>query len=103
MTHPLSSSLDVSFDVAPAGADYLAAATLHFRGGLLGGTRLTGFRVYRRRAGVFTVTMPSTTAITNGDRRTTMVLRPTSDATDLMSIKQAIITAYRASLTGGGR
>lgn len=76
----------------------LADAEVHFVGGLLDGTRLTGFAVWRRRDGKGeNVTLPSRRFNSQGEARTYSLLRAIGDPTVLDRVRDQVLAAYVAA------
>ena len=73
----------------------LADAELHFISGPLGGLKLIGFGVWKRRTGSGrNVTFPARQCSVNGERRSFALLRPILDAADQDRIRDLILEAY---------
>lgn len=77
----------------------LADAEVHFVGGLLDGTRLTGFAVWRRRDGKGeNVTLPSRRFNSQGAARTYSLLRAIGDPAVLDRLRDQVLAAYAAEV-----
>jgi hypothetical protein len=80
----------------------LADAELHFSAGLLTGSKLVGFAVYRRQNGELSVTFPARTYSVMGERRSFALLRPGDDGESMERIRDCIIWQYKAWLIAEG-
>lgn len=74
----------------------LADVELHFSDGELAGLKLVGFSIWQRRTGDGrNVTFPARQYVTNGERRSFALLRPSNgDASSQDRIRELILTAY---------
>ena len=73
----------------------LADAEVHFTEGAFDGLRLLGFAIWEKRSGTGrSVTFPSRTYSVNGERRSFALLRPISDATSQVRIRDLVLQAY---------
>ena len=73
----------------------LADAEVHFTEGAFVGLRLLGFAVWERKNGNGrSVTFPSRTYSVNGERRSFALLRPVTDATSQVRIRDLVLQAY---------
>lgn len=80
----------------------LADAEVHFVGGVLDGTKLTGFAVWRRRDGKGeNVTLPSRRFNSQGEARTYSLLRAIDDPTVLDRLRDQLLAAYSADRENG--
>jgi hypothetical protein len=73
----------------------LADAELFFTEGALEGLKLVGFAVWERKTGDGrNVTFPARTFSMNGERRSFALLRPYTDSTAHMRVRDLILAAY---------
>ncbi len=73
----------------------LADAELHFSGGPLDGLRLMGFSVWERKTGGRNVTFPARQYSLNGERRSWAILRPITDSSAQVPLRDLILEAYK--------
>jgi hypothetical protein len=73
----------------------LADAELHFTEGGLEGLKLMGFGIWDRKNGNGrTVSFPARSYVTNGERRSFLLLRPLGDLRAQERLRDAILQAY---------
>ena len=76
----------------------LADAELHFSEGPLEGLKLIGFSIWERNrggGGGRNVTFPARQYNVNGERRSSSLLRPLSDATQQSRLRELILDAFQ--------
>ncbi len=79
----------------------LADAEVHFVGGLLDGTKLTGFAVWKRRDGQGeNVTLPSRRFNSQGAARSYALLRAIGDPAVLDRVRDQVLAAYGTQPNG---
>jgi hypothetical protein len=79
--------------------DKLADAELHFVGGPLGGLKLLGFAIWKRRGGGYHITFPARQYSADGRRRAFTLLRDLPGQTGSQAIRDLILEAYAAALS----
>jgi len=73
----------------------LADAELHFTDGELDGLKLIGFSIWERRGGNGrSVTFPARSYAVNGERRSSALLRPTTDTSAQERVRELVLQAY---------
>jgi hypothetical protein len=83
----------------PAGK--MADAELHFEGGALGGMKLVGFGIWRKRDGCgYNITFPTHQYSASGVRRSFALLRPIDDADAQKKVRDLIIDAFAEVVAG---
>lgn len=89
--------MQVHFSARENGPERLVAdAEIHFTDGLLAGTKLVGFALWRTPEGDLSVTFPSRAFGSGGERRFFDYLRATDGAPEVIKgVKAWILDAYR--------
>lgn len=74
----------------------LAEAELHFNDGPLNGLKLIGFAIWERKTGNGrNVTFPARQYAVNGERRSFALLRPITDSTGQIKLRELILSAFQ--------
>lgn len=95
----MKATIKILLNTEPNPRSKLADAELHFEGGVLDGTRLTGFAIWKRQNGEgVMVTVPARQFTVHGERRDFMLLRPAGDSEALARVRHVVREAYEAAV-----